>query len=922
MLKKIGFSFLFIILFLQAFIYGQSQAILPPIKTEEYKLKNGLRVFLHQDKSVPIVAVNIWYHVGSKNEVVGKTGFAHLFEHLMFEGSKNVPFGYDAPLRDTGGENNASTSPDRTNYYVTLPSNFLELALYLESDRMSGLLDAMNQEKLDNQRDVVKNERRQNYENPPYGTAFEKISELMYPKEHPYHWLTIGSLTDLTAASLDDVKGFFRQYYVPNNASLVVAGDFDSKQAKAWINKYFGPIAKGAEIKRPNNPLPKLDKETRVTVEDTVPLPRLYISWHTVPQGHPDEAPLDFLASILSSGRGSRLQSNLVYDKLLVQNISASHPTREIAGMFQITATARPQKTLDEIEKEINAEIEKLKKNPPTQEEINRVLNVREASAIFGLQTVLAKADRINSYATFYGNPDYFQTDLARYQKVTAADVLRVANQYLTPNRLVMSYVPGKSAVKKDANADKPTSAEGKQKHKDKEDFSKLPKPGPDPKLSLPTPQKRKLSNGLEVWLVRQSELPIVSMNMVFKTGATFEPEGKEGVGQFTSGLLTSGTKTRSALDIFNQLQAIGSGVGASSGWDFISVGVSTLTKNLDKALEIYSDVIVNPTFPESEMENIRRRALVGFAQLKANPNAVANTVYNKLLYGKHPYGKSLAGNEESVKSLKRQDLIDFYTAHYLPNNAVLIVTGDVDEKNLLPKLEKSFADWKPGEVKSQSVSKVSGFSETGIYLVDKPNAAQSVVSIVQNGIERDNPDYYSLMVLNTILGGEFTSRVNANLRESKGFTYGAGTFFDVRRGAGPFVASADFQTEVTKEAISEFMKELREIRGTKPVTANELREGKQTIIRRFPSGFETSGQISGKLASIVMFNLPDSYFNDYISKIQAVTLEDVNKVAAKYIDPSKMAIVVVGDKKTVEPKLKELGYPITILDADGNKVN
>ncbi len=921
MLRKFALFFLAFALFLPMTILGQSKTNLPPIKHEEYQLKNGLRVVLHQDKSTPIVAVNVWYHVGSKNEAVGKTGFAHLFEHLMFEGSKNIPNGYDGPLRDTGAINNASTNSDRTNYYEVLPSNFLELALYMEADRMGGLLDAISQEKLDNQRDVVKNERRQRVDNQPYGTAFEKITEIMFPKGHPYNWTTIGSLDDLSAASIEDVKGFFRQYYVPNNASLVIAGDFDSKQAKTWVEKYFGGIAKGTDINRPNPSMPKLEKETRLSVEDTVPLPRLYMVWHSVPQNHPDEAALDMLQFVLSSGRGSRLQSNLIYGKQIAQDAGAGHGAREVAGTFQITSTARPQKTLDEIEKEINAEIERIKKEPPTAEEMNRALNVIESSTIFGMQSILGKADQINSYATFRGKPDQFQADIDRYYKVTPADVMRVANTYLNSNRLVMSYLPGKSAVKMDAKANQPTSGDGKKKQEGKEDFSNLPKPGADPKLVLPSIEKMKLSNGLEVWTVKQTELPIVSMNMVFKTGATFEPEGKNGVAGMTSSLLNTGTKTRSAVDISNQLQSIGASVFANSSWDSTNVSMSTLTKNLNQALDIYSDVIVNPAFAETEMETLRRRSLAGFLQRKSNPNLVANVVYNKLLYGNHPYGKQLSGDENSVKAMKRDDLVKFYESTYRPNNAVLVVTGDVDSKTLVSKLEKAFANWKAGEVKTQAVPNAVGMETAGIYIVDKPGAAQSVVSIGHVGVERSNPDYFAIQLMNTILGGGFTSRLNQNLRENKGYTYGAGSGFAFRRGAGPFSASADVQTAVTKEAIAEFMKELNGIRGSNPVTEKELSENKQTIIRRYPSGFETVGQISGQLSNLIVYGLPDSYFNEYIAKINAVTVADVNRVANKYLDPSRMAIVIVGDKKEIEPKLKELGFAIKILDTEGNSL-
>jgi zinc protease len=482
MLRKIPLLFLAFALFLPMTVSSQSKTSLPPIKYEEYSLKNGLRVILHPDDSTPIVAVNLWYHVGSKNEAPGRTGFAHLFEHMMFQGSKNYDNDYFTPLQEAGANINGTTNSDRTNYFEVLPSNFLELALFMESDRMGGLLEAMTMDKLNNQRDVVKNEKRQNYDNQPYGSAYEKISSLMYPKDHPYSWTTIGSLDDLTKASMDDVKGFFRQYYAPNNASLVIAGKFDSKQAKTWVEKYFGKIKSGAPITRPNPAKPSLAKETRVSFEDSVPLPRLYMVWHTVPQGDKDEAALDILGSVLSSGRGSRLRSNLIYGKQLVQDINAGNGTREIAGQFQVTSTARQGKSLDEIEKEINVEIERIKQQPPTADEINRAVNQIEARSIFGLQTILGKANQLNESATFYNNPGLFQKQLDEYRKVTPADVQRVANTYLTPNRLVMSFVPRKGEATSRSNTaeNQPTSKSNEKKAEP--NTALLPKPGPNPK--------------------------------------------------------------------------------------------------------------------------------------------------------------------------------------------------------------------------------------------------------------------------------------------------------------------------------------------------------------------------------------------------------------------------------------------------------
>lgn len=927
-IKRISICLIFICSLMNINIAAQKKADkLPQLKFEEYRLKNGLRVVLHEDRSTPIVAVNLWYHVGSKNEVVGRTGFAHLFEHMMFQGSKNYNDDYFLPLQEAGASINGSTNPDRTNYFEVVPSNFLELALFMEADRLGGLLEAMTQEKLDNQRDVVKNERRQRYDNQPYGTAFEKIFANIFPSDHPYNWTTIGSLEDLSAASMDDVKDFFRQYYVPNNTSLVIAGDFDRKQTKAWVEKYFGPIEKGAEIKRPNPPMPKINGEVRKSFEDSVQLPRLYMVWTAPPHFSADEPALDILSSILSTGRGSRLQDRIVYGKQIAQDIGAFNYALEAAGMFILQSTAKPGNTLAEIEKEVNAELERIKNQPPTAEEMSRALNSIESQTVYGMQNVLGKANQMNSYATYLNKPNYFQADLDRYRKVTAADVQRVAKKYLTNDRFVMNFVPRteKAAAAGNVAANRPTSttANKAEETEDKPDYSaNLPKPQPDPKFTLPSIEKTKLSNGLNVWFVKQNELPIVSMNMVLNSGGVADPADRAGLASFTASLLNDGTKTRSAVEIANQLQAIGANLNTGSGWDSANVTLQTLTKNIDPALELYADIIVNPVFPEDELETLRKRTLVSLIQRKDNPNAIANVVYNALLYGTdHPYGKSLGGDEASVSALKRSELQAFYEKFYRPNNATLIVVGDTTPKEMMPKLEKAFAKWEAGDDAKKLTPEPAAFDAPGIYIVDKPGAAQSVLTIGQVGVARSNPDFFPLSVMNSILGGQFSARVNMNLREDKGYTYGARTGWAFRQGAGPFSASADVQTAVTKESVEEFMKELNGIRGAIPVTPAELDYSKQSLIRRFPAGFETVGQISGQLSNLIVYDLSDSYFNDYIRNIQAVTTQDINRVANKYLTPDKMAIVIVGDRAVIEPRLKTIdgwGDNIKYLDAHG----
>lgn len=950
------------------------------LKVTEVKLQNGLRLILHEDHSTPVVAVNIWYHVGSKNETPGKTGFAHLFEHMMFQGSKNWNEDYFFPLQEAGGSINGSTNADRTNYYEVVPSNFLELALYLEADRMSALLDAMTEEKLANQRDVVKNEKRQRIDNQPYGVAYAKIAETMYPPTHPYHWIVIGSLEDLTAASMEDVQAFFRRYYVPNNATLTIAGDIRPEQARQLVEKYFGPIPAGKPVPRVTAPTPTLEREVRLREEDRVTLPRTYMAWHTVPAFSEHDAALDMLASVLASGKGSRLYRRLVYEEQIAQDVAAFHPSREIAGEFRIMATARPGKALVDIEKMVDEEIAKIKAAPPTQEDVQRAYNEYEASFIYGLQTVLGKADQLNQYATYIGQPVFFRQHLAAYRRVTPADVQRVARRFLTANRLVLNVVPRTPqrtsgdpvapgtktetpapATQQAAGTaprttpattgDRPTGAQPQtkseqaqtrpagsspgapagssqtvQEPKARPDTSRLPKPGPDSAFRLPELQRRKLSNGLEVLIVEHHELPVLNMNLVVRTGGAADPAKRPGLANMTASMLDEGTRTRSALDIANALATIGATLNTTASWDSSSASMLILTRHLDRALDIFTDVLLNASFPDAELRRLRDQLTATLQQRRDNPNAIAGTVYPSLIFGRtHPYGHPLIGDEMSARALVRGEVVNFYDTFYRPNNSVLLAVGDVTPDQLMPKLEKAFAGWKPAQVPAVDVSAAAATrARNTIYVVDRPGAAQSVLTIGHVGVPRSTEDFFAILVLNTLLGGQFTSRVNMNLRESKGYTYGARTAFDLRRGSGPFSASAAVHTAMTKEAVVEFMRELRGVRGDMPIAAEELAYAKQSIIRGFPRGFETPAQIGGRLEEVVIHDLSHDYFNTFIARVNAVGIEDVKRAARRYIDPDRLAILVVGDRHAIEPGLRELGAianDIVFVDAEGRPI-
>ena len=910
---------------------------LPTISYTEFKLANGLHVILHEDHSTPIVGVNLWYHVGSKNESPGKTGYAHLFEHMMFQGSKNYDDDYFKPIQEAGGTLNGSTNSDRTNYFEVVPSNFLELALFMEADRMGGLLEVLNEVKLANQRDVVKNEKRQNYDNQPYGLIGAKINETLYPANHPYHWLTIGSLDDLTAASREDIAAFFRTYYTPRNASLSIAGDFNPAEARRLVEKHFGNIPGGPAVTRPHPAQPRLTESKEIVMQDRVQFPRLYLVWPTMPAYDKDEPATDVLANILGGGKSSRLYKSLVYEGQMAQDdLFANNNGQEIAGRFQIVATARPGHTLEELERAIDVEIEKIKKEGVTQEEVDRSYNATEAGFIFGMQTVAGKNDQLNRYSTFVGKPGYFQEDLARYRRVTPDDVKRAANTYLVEHRLKATVLPrerenrssesraAETAQRPAASTENPSTPQSAAvKHTTGESNNwKLPAAKADPKFTLPGIQRRQLSNGLEVVIVEHHELPLVTMNLVVKSGSAADPQKRAGLASLTADLLDEGTKRRSALEISNSLTDIGARLGTSADWDSSSVNLATLTRHLDKALDIYADVVTNPAFNEDEIKRSRARRLNNVKRQRDNANAIANIVYASILYGRnHPYGHPATGDEDSLTAISSNDVQSFYKNFYRPNNSTLIVVGDVKAATILPKLERAFAGWNKGEVPAVEIPMAQERTQGGIYIVDRPGSAQSVISIGQIGVARSTPDYYPLLVLNTMLGGQFVSRVNLNLREDKGYTYGARTNFDYRRGAGPFAATAGVVTKNTRESVAEFMKELRGVRGEIPITEKELEFSKQAIIRGFPRGFETPNQMASRLSDVVLYDLPDNYFNSYIEKVRAVTLDDVQRVANRYLDPSRMVILVVGDRKVIEPGLRSLepvGTTFTVVDMEG----
>jgi len=897
--------------------------VAPRLNFEKYKLKNGLEVILLEDHRLPLVATNLWYHVGPANERPGLTGFAHLFEHMMFQGSKHIGDDAHFKLLEGAGASdiNGTTDFDRTNYFETLPSNQLELALWLESDRMGFLLDTLDGTKLANQRDVVRNERRQG-ENSPYGLVEEGVYHNLFPKTHPYYASVIGSHADIEAARLKDVREFFKLYYAPNNASLAIVGDIDKAQAKALVEKYFGPIAAGPPVPKISATTPPITSERRAVVTDQVELPRVYMAWLTDPIYKPGDAEADLLALILGGGKSSRLYKRLVYERQIAQDVSANQNSLILGSVFQIQATAKPGVKPEDLERAINEELDAVRKDGVTPDQLSRARNVIQTRIVQGLETLGGfggVADRLNQYNHYLGDPAFLAKDLERYDKATPTGVQKMAQEKLTNNARVVVYgVPGKKVVddvpkttgeeasvltSAGSNADGggSSSAAGQQEWR-----NQPPQAGAASKLALPVPKSFKLANGLTIMLVEQHNLPVVSANLVVLSGSEANPASKPGLASFTADMLDEGTNKRSTLQLAEDVAAIGASLSTGSSSDASTISTRTLKKNADAALELVADVALQPAFAAKELDRVRNTRLTQVLQQRDNPNVLASKVFNSEVYGtEHPYGYTELGTEDSIKTVTREDMLKFWQSGYVPANAALVVAGDLTESELRALAEKHFGRW-TGKATPVARPDVRAAAARRILIVDKPGAPQTALRIGTVGVPRANPDYVPIEVLNTGLGGLFSSRINMNLREKNGYTYGAGSTFQFRRGPGPFFTATSVRTDVTAPAVREIFNEFERIRAA-DVSAEELKIAKDSFARSLPGLFETTGQAAASIGQLFIYDLPLDYYRTLPGQIDAVTVADVRRAAEKYLLPESMVIVAVGDRSKIEPELLKL---------------
>jgi zinc protease len=901
------------------------------IPFKRFKLPNGLTVVLHEDDSDPLVHVDVTYHVGSGREDIGKSGFAHFFEHMMFQGSEHVgDEQHFKIITEAGGTLNGTTNTDRTNYFETVPSNQLEKMLWLEADRMGFLLDAVTQEKFEVQRETVKNERGQRVDNAPYGLLYERTGEALYPVGHPYSWSVIGYLEDLDRADLSDLKRFFLRWYGPNNAVLTIGGRFDEAQVLEMVAKYFGPIPAGPEVLPPTPAPVTLDADRYISLEDNVALPLIQMSWPTVYARHADEAPLDVLMTILGDGRTSLLYKNLVKDGVAVR-AWANHGCQELACTFSMAAMTNADngKTLADIEGVLRASLTEFESRGVLDDDLERVKAGIVSDMIFGLESVSGKVSQLAYYETFTGTPDYFQKDIARYEAVTKDDVLRVYKQYVQGKpAVIMSIVPkGRTELiaKPDTFTRKdrvipPRADEGElalRRPTDTFDRGVMPAPGGENPVVTPPPVwTASMANGAKVLGALNNETPTTAVEIIVHVGQRHESIEQLGLAALTAAMLEESTATSTNEDLSNRLDKLGSEVWVGSYERTTTVTVRSLTKNLDATMAIAAERLLNPGFKAEDFDRVKAQTLKALEEAKTQPSTTASDVLRRLVYGAdnsfaHPNDGAIA----TVQKLTLDDVKAFYAAHY-GVGAVMIVS-DLPQDRALASLG-ALAAWK-GEAKPLPALRPMPELKPGtLYLVDKPKAAQSEIRLAKRALPYDaTGEYYRSGLMNYPLGGAFNSRINLNLREDKGYTYGARAGFRGDTEVGMYSASAGVRSDATAASIVEFVKEIKGFHAEGP-NADELAFTRASLGQSEALDYETPSQKLALLSDIYTYQLPDDYAAQQQKVLATVTEAELDALAAKHLDVASMIMVVVGDEATIRPELEKLGYPIVRLDADG----
>lgn len=860
---------------------------------EKYSLPNGMTVILHEDHRLPVATINLWYYVGGKDEVPGRSGFAHLFEHLMFMGTRRVPGGqFDQIMESGGGWNNASTSEDRTNYYSYGPASQLPTLLWLDADRLQDLGRAMDQEKLDKQREVVRNERRQSYENRPYGRAELRIPELMFPSGHPYHIPVIGTHEDLIAATVEDVKGFFAKYYVPCNASLVVAGDFDPAAVKPLIAQLFGSLPRGSTPARRDAPPVQLSAVVRSTVSDEVQFAKTYLVYHGPAAFQPGDAEMDLIAATLAEGISSRLYQKLVYDQALASEVTAYQESMLLGSLFKIEATAKPDVPLDRIEQAIDEVLAAYRDHGPTAEELERHKARMEFGAVNQLQSLLAKADAMNRYQFFFGEPNSFQRDLDRYRRATVGDLKTWARKVLTPDaRLILRVLPELPAVTPDPR-DQPPAA------------------GVPAAFAPPLPVHFQLSNGIPVYLFPRHDLPLVEFRALITGGSVDDGMDAAGLASLTAQMLDEGAGTRGAVEFANAVDQLGAQLSFEAAREYTLGGLSVLRRNFEPALQLMGDAVRAPRFDPAEWKRVQALAVEALGRDQDDPSAVASLVGMRCLFGDaHPYGRPTAGTPASVAALSLDRLREFHRRSYTPSRTTLLVAGDLSVQQAQPLLEKTFGIWPAAAAAPQAELAPCPSNPLRVVLVDKPDSVQTVIRFYLPGLAYGDPNRVPLELLNTILGGSFTSRLNQNLREKHGYTYGAGSRYLRQPHVGFFLAYSNVQAEVTGAALQEFLTEFAALRSG-DVTADEVAKAQASFRTDLIQAYEDLGAVLQSSIPLLRNGRPfDAPAADFKAS-QTVSKDDLNRIARQAVPLEHGVLVLVGDRQKILAQIKGLDLP------------
>lgn len=902
---------------------------LPTIAYQTFKLPNGLQVITHEDHRLPLVAMDLWYHVGPLNERPGRTGFAHLFEHMMFEGSEHVGEKAHIKYVQSAGATdvNGTTDFDRTNYFETLPSNQLELGMWLESDRMGFLMEGLDRVKLTNQRDVVRNERRQG-EGRPYAAANEAVAHLMYPQSHPYYGSVIGSHADIEAARIADVRDFHQQYYTPNNATLAIAGDFDPKKLKDLLTKYFGPIPQGPAVAPVTATTAPITSQRRATVTDTVRLPQLRIAWITPPAYTPGAYDADTVAFALGGAKASRLDQALVYKTQVAQSASCYNRPNKLNGSTECVVTAKPGVKLEDLEATVWSELAKLQADGPTANEVQSSKARQLTERISGLQRLGGfggVADTLNEYNQYTGDPGFLPKDIAMVQGVTQASAKAAANKLTKDSAVVVYCVPGKKVLNDVPRSPADTDAEVKITNPYTPEFETAqnwrktaPVAGPPVTAKLPVPETFKLSNGLSVYLVENHALPVLSAVLVTRAGSEKNPEGKSGLATLTAQTMAEATTSRSLEQLAQAQEEIGTRIVAFAGTDVAQVNETILTQYAPQGMDLLADVAEHPAFNQADFDRLRKQRLVGIQQETDSVPAIAARVGPKLVYGDQPYGEVGQGTTESVTGLTRDDVTRFYQANFHPGQSALVLAGDISAADAKKLAEEKFGSWPGGATTDVTLPAAPPLQPTHVVIVDKPGAPQTALFAYGAGVPANSPDLPTLQVMNYVLGGSFASRINMNLREEHGYTYGANSAYPSYRQGGMFQAGGLVRTDITAPAAKELMHEVSNF-PQHPATAAELTAAKTARVESLPGQFTTTDAIAGSMASIFTYNRPLDYYATLPGKYEAVTEADVAHIAQQNIHPGELVILAVGDRSKIEAPLKAAGLgPVEVRDASG----